>query len=218
MAASATNADDFHLRPWLLGVISAMAAISLIFVGLRVLSRRLIEKKLWLDDHLIISSAACNLISVGLTFAMYSQGLGLPATVVTRAQSVNMAKIFLATKAMYTWNLCLTKLAILLMYYRIFDLSRRVKAILVAVGGFVVVWSCIGTLLIMFTCAPIQKLWFPDTPGHCIDQVGRWTANAASTMLIDLALIALPIPQLLRMRLSRTDKWWIAFIFVQGSL
>ncbi|CAN8100555.1 unnamed protein product [Discula destructiva] len=217
MAASANESDGTHIRPWLVGAVSALVGLSLISVALRLISRQhLMRQRLWGDDHMIISSATCNLVSAGLIFAMHSQGLGLPTASVTPAQEVVMAKLSLASGIVYTWNLCLTKLAILLMYYRIFDVSRAAKAALVALGAFVVVWSCLSSFLFIFTCAPVQKLWIPDTPGHCIDQVGRWIANAASTIFTDLAIIILPIPQLLRLTLSRTEKFWVTLLVAQG--
>lgn len=176
------------------------------------------QQKLWWDDRIIVLSMACNLLAVGLIFAMYSQGLGLPSSTVAPAQIVNMTKVSLAAKILFAWNICLTKLSILLMYYRIFDLSRLGKAYLVGIGAFVVLWSVVSTCLFVLTCGPIQKLWYPNLPGHCIDLIGRWIANAVSNVLTDLMMLFLPMAQVLRMTLSRTEKMAVALVFAQGFL
>lgn len=214
-----TSADDLPpLRPWLIAVVVSLAALSAVFVGLRLISRRLMQQNLWWDDWFIIMSMTCSLVSVGLIFAMYSQGLGLPSYAVPPIQVVNMTKISLAAKVVFAWNLCLTKISILFMYYRIFDLTRSGKVYLVAIGTFVVLWSVISTCLFVLTCVPIQKLWHSGLPGSCLSLVVRWYANAVSTVLADLMIIFLPIPQVFRMTLSRMEKIAVTLIFAQGFL
>lgn len=51
-----SQAED-EMRPWLVGVTASMAALSVVFVSLRILSRRLGQQKLWWDDYLILVSA-----------------------------------------------------------------------------------------------------------------------------------------------------------------
>ncbi|THC92855.1 hypothetical protein EYZ11_007668 [Aspergillus tanneri] len=57
----------------------------------------------------------------------------------------------------------------------------------------------VANILYMFNL----KLWYPDIPGRCIDQVTTWIANAASTILTDLAILVLPIPQVWKLQLRR---------------
>ncbi|KAJ4421066.1 hypothetical protein N0V82_003970 [Gnomoniopsis sp. IMI 355080] len=214
-----THSANDHLaslQPWLIAVVASLAALSAVFVGLRLTSRRLMQQKLWWDDWFIMISMACNLVSVGIIFAMYSQGLGLPSSAVPPTQIVNMTKISLAAKIVFAWNLCLTKISILLMYYRIFDLSRSGKVYLVAIGSFVVLWSVISTFLFVLTCIPLQKLWQPKLTGSCLSLVVRWYANAVSTVLADLMIIFLPITQVFRMTLSRMEKIAVTLVFAQG--
>lgn len=222
---SSTNNDNItstnlpSLQPWLIGVVASLAALSALFVGLRLLCRRRLQQKLWWDDWLIILSMACNLFfSVGLIFAMYSQGLGLPAAAVPQSHIATLAKIALAAKIVFAWNLCLTKISILLMYYRIFHLSRSARVYAVGIGAFVILWSAMSTCLFIFTCNPIQKLWDPTVPGRCISLVGRWIASAVSTVLTDLAIIFLPMPQVFRMSLSKMEKLAVTLVFAQGFL
>lgn len=217
-SSTTTNTNLPSLRPWLIGVVAALAALSALFVALRLLCRRNMQQKLWWDDWLIIMSLACNCFSVGLIFAMYSQGLGLPSTAVPQSQIATMTKIALAAKIVFTWNLCLTKVSILFMYYRVFDLSRSARVYAVGIGAFVVLWSAMSTCLFILTCNPIQKMWNPNVSGRCISLVGRWIASSVSTVLTDLAIIFLPMPQVFRMSLSKMGKLAVTLVFAQGFL
>lgn len=74
------------------------------------------------------------------------------------------------------------------------------------------------TFLFIFICVPVQKLWYTDLPGHCIDQVGTWIANAASTILTDLAILVLPLPSVWKLQLRRAEKVAITLAFSLGFL
>lgn len=62
------------------------------------------------------------------------------------------------------------------------------------------------TFLFVFICVSVQKLWYPKLPGHCIDQVGTWIANAASAIMTDLAILTLPLPRVWKLKLRRSRK------------
>lgn len=71
--------------------------------------------------------------------------------------------------------------------------------------------------MFIFICVPVQKLWYPDIPGRCINQVGTWIANALSTIISDLATLILPIPQVWKLQLKTTEKIAITCAFGLGS-
>lgn len=148
---------------------------------------------------------------------MYDNGMGLHADKVEPARIVMMAKWLLVAEILYAWNLGWTKISLLLMYYRIFHVPYF-KKMAWAVGGFVMAWVVCITFLFIFICVPVQKLWYPDLPGHCINQVGTWIANASSTIFTDLAILFLPIPQIWKLQLRTTEKMGLTFAFGLGFL
>lgn len=149
---------------------------------------------------------------------MFSQGLGLPATEVSPKNIRTVAQLMLGAEITYTWNLCFTKISVLLMYYRVFHLSNRSPVYLYILGAFVVTWSLTSSFLFIFICVPVQKLWVPELPGHCVNLNAMWTSNAAATILTDLLVILFPIPHLLNMRLRGAEKAALAFLFAIGFL
>ncbi|EOO00993.1 putative integral membrane protein [Phaeoacremonium minimum UCRPA7] len=207
--------DPNNLQPWTVEVVVSMTVLAVISVGLRLLSRHLKAQQLWWDDWMIIFSLAWNLVVVGFIFAMYGAGMGIHADKVPLDQIVLMAKFLLVAEILYAWNLCWTKISLLLMYYRIFRFPFF-KRMAYAIGAFIIAWGITITFLFIFICVPVQKLWYTDLPGHCINQVGTWIANAASTIVTDLAILVLPIPQVWKLQLRKPEKIALTFAFCLG--
>lgn len=148
---------------------------------------------------------------------MYSAGMGRHADQVDTGSIVAMAKWLVVAEVLYAWNLGWTKTALLLMYYRIFHLPYFKKAAWI-VGAFVWAWVVTITFIFVFICVPVQKLWYPQLPGHCINQVGTWIANAASTILTDLVILLMPLPQIWGLQLRKTEKIGLTLAFCLGFL
>ena len=209
--------NPHSIQPWTVEVIVSVTVLSAVAVALRLLSRHIKGQKLWWDDYMILFSLAWNLLVVGFIFAMNASGMGLHADTVPIDSIVMMAKFLVVAEVLYVYNLVWTKLSILLMYYRIFRFPYF-KKMAYGIGAFVAAWVICITFLFIFICVPVEKLWYPDLPGHCIDQVGTWIANAASTILSDLAILLLPLPQVWRLRLRREEKIGVTIAFGLGFL
>lgn len=143
--------------------------------------------------------------------------MGIHADLLDSKDIVMMAKWLVVAEVLYAFNLGWTKLGLLLMYYRIFHVPYFKKMAWV-VGVFVMAWVVCITFLFIFICVPVQKLWYPLLPGRCIDQVATWIANAASTILTDLIILLMPLPQLWRLRLKKREKIGLTFAFSLGFL
>jgi hypothetical protein len=72
--------------------------------------------------------------------------------------------------------------------------------------------------LFIFICVPVQKLWYPQLPGTCINQVGTWISNAASTIFTDLVILFMPIPEIWKLQLRKTEKIGLTLAFGLGFL
>ena len=141
----------------------------------------------------------------------------LYADTVPMENIVLLVDLLLVAEILYVYNLVWTKLSFVLMFYRIFRFSYFKKWAYI-VGGFVVAWVICITFLFIFICVPVQKLWYPQLPGRCIDQVGTWIANAASTILTDLAILIVPLPQVWKLKLRTSRKIAVLIAFGLGFL
>ena len=165
----------------------------------------------------LTSSKGWNLSVVAFIFAMYACGMGIHADLLDPADIVMMAKWLVVAEILYAWNLGWTKISILLMYYRIFRLPYF-KKMAWGVGAFVMVWVVTITFIFIFICVPVQKMWYPDLPGKCVNQVATWIANAASTIFTDLIILIMPIPPIWSLTLAKREKIGVTTAFGLGSL
>ncbi|SPO01622.1 related to integral membrane protein [Cephalotrichum gorgonifer] len=172
-------------------------------------------QKLWWDDWMIVFSMGWNFAVVGFIFTMHAKGMGIHADLVDPEDIVAMAKWLVVAEIFYAWNLGWTKLALLIMYYRIFRVSYF-KTMAWIVGAFVMAWVVCITFLFIFICVPVEKLWYPHLPGRCINQVGTWIANAASTIFTDLVILCLPLSQVWKLRLQKAEKIALTVAFSLG--
>ncbi|KAE8145013.1 integral membrane protein [Aspergillus avenaceus] len=212
--------DNSNLQPWAIATTTSVTVLAFVTVCLRLLSRYERKQKLWWDDWMIIFSMCWNLVVVGFIFAMIKEGMGLHATAIKSDDPtknvVMIAKYLVVAEVLYVFNLVWTKISILLMYYRIFHFAYF-KTWAYIIGTFVIAWVICITFLFIFICVPVQKLWYPYLPGHCINQVGTWIANAISTILTDLIILCLPIPQVWKLQLRLSEKLAVLFAFGLGS-
>ncbi|KAI6348617.1 hypothetical protein MCOR25_010761 [Pyricularia grisea] len=203
------------IRPWFVAVEVSVNVLAVVSVGMRLLSRRLKRQRLWWDDYTIIFSLIWNLMVVSFAFAMYSNGMGLHADKVPMDNIVIMAKWLVVAEIFYAWNLVWTKISLLLMYIRIFQ-TNIIRRISIGIGILVVCWGFTIMFIFIFICVPVEKLWYPQIPGHCINQVATWIANAVSTILTDMAILAIPFTQVWNLQLRRMDKIGLTFAFGLG--
>jgi hypothetical protein len=77
------------------------------------------------------------------------------------------------------------------------------------------------TITTIFNCTPITFIWTSwdgEHTGKCINfHIFAWV-HAASNIFLDLTIIAVPIPELLRLSLSTRKKVYIVMMFCVGLL
>lgn len=111
------------------------------------------------------------------------------------------------------------KLSVLCFYHRIFPF-RRVTIIGSLLGLFIIAWCITYFALIVFNCRPIRYFWDKSIPGgKCIgDGYLESYLLGAGNIVTDIAVLALPIPWLVRLKLGRGKKMALIATFVIGSL
>ncbi|EPE10560.1 integral membrane protein [Ophiostoma piceae UAMH 11346] len=146
-----------NLQPWTVGVVASVTVLATVSVIMRLVCRRLNRQTLWWDDYMIIFSLFWYYVVVGFIFAMYDEGMGIHADKLKMPAIVMMAKWLLVAEILYAWNLCWTKISLLLMYYRIFCIPFF-KKMAFGIGSFIIAWGITITFIFIFICFPVQKL------------------------------------------------------------
>ncbi len=126
---------------------------------------------------------------------------------------------FFAAQIVYKVVITLNKVSILCLYYRIFAVATWFRY--TSYGGIVfIVSSGIAYIVAtIFQCTPVYGFW--DRTGkdvHCIKPAPFWQSYAVLNILTDVAILALPISQIAKLRLPRPEKIGLLIIFALGAL
>jgi len=114
----------------------------------------------------------------------------------------------------------LTKLAFLFFYLRIFPGAKLRGCIFVTMGLTMCYWITFqfGNI---FYCSPISMVWEGwdgEHAGKCLDINKFMIAATGTNIFIDVVIIVLPIPQLLKLSLSWRKKVGLLAMFAVGIL
>lgn len=131
----------------------------------------------------------------------------------------SMAQLLLPASITYALSITLVKVSILLLYRRIFSTPNFRRNSLI-IGAVSVAW-CIATILgQIFLCRPISASWHPDLifTDRCNDVQAFWIAITSLNVLIDVAILCLPIHMVSKLQLPTRKKIVVSGIFMLGGL
>lgn len=119
---------------------------------------------------------------------------------------------------LYSWSICLSKLAVLTFYRRMFQLLP-IRWLILLLMVACVVWILIRTFVTLFRCSPVQYYWDKSIHGRCTMDVARYYfATDLTHTLLDTLILALPIFEVLRMKLPFGQKIAVVGLFSCGFL
>ncbi|KAK7728750.1 hypothetical protein SLS53_009378 [Cytospora paraplurivora] len=182
----------------------AFTAIAAVCVLLRVIARLKAKVPVWWDDFI-----------VGLSFVR-TDIWAIPFSDIT-----TIFKAWYSLFVIYITFRDFVRLSILLFYQRIFGhvpLARR----LIQFSFVLIITCCIAfDFAILFGCTPINyfwKAWEGRGRGSCISTHDIFWAGAFVTIAIDIWVMLVPIPFILRLNLSLRKKILSAIMFTFGIL
>jgi hypothetical protein len=105
------------------------------------------------------------------------------------------------------WNatVCFSKLSVLLMYTTLIPVPSMVKWAR-GIGAMIIAWNVSDILAGFLICRPIARNWDLSLPGTCGSQPNFYFSMGVINLITDAAIIILPIPYLLRLRLAMRKK------------
>ncbi|KAF5578491.1 uncharacterized protein FSUBG_13784 [Fusarium subglutinans] len=122
------------------------------------------------------------------------------------------------TEFVYGTVLCTIKVGILLMYYRIFP-TKSMRFGGYILGGMTFSWWIGIIFASIFQCSPVDKAWKPFMKGGtCLDKNRFFIGNSIPNIVMDAMIIALPVFEVSKVQVPRSQKIAIAGIFLLGGL
>ena len=129
-------------------------------------------------------------------------------------QLLYVAEIFFMAAEMFV------QLSLLAFYLRVFA-SAVFRKLVVAMMCLVVGFGIANTFTMIFQCTPVPffwRGWAGEMTGHCIDiNLFSWI-RAGIEIAIDVAIISLPIPTVLKLQMSWRRRIQVVLIFSVGFL
>jgi hypothetical protein len=145
-------------------------------------------------------------------------GYGMHTKDLEKAELSLALKQFFIAQTPYKITVGLNKIAIILLYLRIFiTRSFRIAAAFVALP-IVALWTIATVGATIGQCVPIQGAWDKSTKATCINSDVFWVAYAVGNIITDVMVLVLPIPSILSLKLNVRDKVLLCAIFLLGSL
>lgn len=191
--------------------------LSGIAVALRLILRRTSKAGLWYDDYAIIIAL------------FFSYGLEIPVFIILRyrfgkyldAESSLEAfekwyQVTYAVEQIYNPAITMPKLSILFLYARIFP-GAAFRRYLYGMGAVVTLSWVASQFTAIFQCTPIHFFW-TRTPitGHCVNVQAYFIGQAVPNIVTDVLIMALPLPQIWKLKLPWQQKTALSGIFLLG--
>jgi large subunit ribosomal protein L36e len=125
-----------------------------------------------------------------------------------------------ASQIVYGPLIFITKLSILLFYLRVFAPAAKSKTLL---SIRILIWGnslfyLAGTLLKIFQCTPISKVWDRDIQGRCLQIEIPILIASAINAVSDFSILLLPLVCVWRLRMKTARKLGVSAMFLAGSL
>lgn len=113
-----------------------------------------------------------------------------------------------------------TKLAVLVLYLRVFVPPRSQKSWVYYSILFIVAYNACyyvaNLFTVIFNCVPREKIWNSSVEGTCVDTYDVLIVTAALNMASNFMMVLLPMTVIWRLRMSRKKKIEISVVFAFG--
>ncbi|KAG7082427.1 integral membrane protein [Colletotrichum scovillei] len=220
----------------------ALPTMTLVVVLLRCVARIQVASRLWWDDGAaLMAMVLAGNFDSNIRSRLRKYMLLLPRAALTRgintylnnyldgdlgfghhywnidpAHSKTILQIIYVLQMLYIFVQGFAKISIACFYYRVFTgKTFRLKINIFLI--FLTTRSLMFLLLVIFQCTPIQSIWNRAIPSQCLNLSAISSGGAACSILEDIVLIVLPVPELMRLQLDKKKKVALFGMFALGS-
>ncbi|KAK9422925.1 hypothetical protein SUNI508_04592 [Seiridium unicorne] len=220
MLIQACEAAPRDVQRLIRGLAWALFGVTTIFVAGRLFTRSSYfgGAHLGLDDWAIVASYLIIIaVTVGVELMLYF-GLGLDTWTLGDTQIMIVVVLFYVAEFAYVIETTVTKFSILLLYLRIFPHQGLRKQIYCLMA--VITMITVAFIISLFNyCKPFPYTWWRwdnQQNGKCDDINAQTFIHAGLNIVLDLVILFIPIPHILKLGLSTKKKVGIILIFIVG--
>ncbi|KAI1776627.1 hypothetical protein F4818DRAFT_411256 [Hypoxylon cercidicola] len=194
------------------------AALGLVAFILRCVARLIGPHDWGHDDSVMCVVMALEIGFASLSFPITDNGLGKDMWFVPHDNITQVLKFYFIDELLYITALALTKVSMLFFYLKVFP-KKSFRNCTYALIFLNLAYAVTYDLLLIFQCNPISgawRTWDGEFKAQCISINGLGWSAAAINIALDLAVIALPLPELFRLSLSLRKRLQIIAMFAVG--
>ncbi|KAL4933239.1 CFEM domain-containing protein [Aspergillus undulatus] len=208
-------ASDNTLTFPIVNIVGIVVAI--VSVVLRV-TNRIVAGQLGLDDYTIVAALLVAVAISGVGFPLKTHGLGKNIWTVPFDDISETMKLFFIEENLYVFCTALVKLSMLFLYLRLFP-NRPLRLAIFASLWITAAWGLGSFFAQIFSCKPISfywNQWDGEHEGKCSSHNNLLLGHAIINIVLDVLVIALPMPVLLRLQMSLEKRIGMCIMFAVG--
>ncbi|KAH7408895.1 putative integral membrane protein [Cadophora sp. MPI-SDFR-AT-0126] len=211
--------EPIRTKPDIIGLVS-LTVVAFTAVLLRLLARAptIGAGSIGMDDWTIFVAALLLVPYTVYCFDSRYYGLGTDIWTIPFKHISKLLYNYYVAEVIYAQLTALTKSAILFFYLRIFPPTIS-KRLLYAIITFCLTYGITFSLTFAFQCLPVPYSWNGwdgEHSGKCMNRNAMvWSQSTINTGL-DLVIILLPLPCLVKLNLSWRKKIFICLMFSVG--
>ncbi|KAG9258803.1 uncharacterized protein F5Z01DRAFT_4344 [Emericellopsis atlantica] len=199
-------------------IFGVMGSLALIALCQRFYTKAFLSKGLAVDDLFMFFAWITSVTTQALMcYQVANKTLGLHGWEMIASRFAKDMPVTYATAGIFQMCNGFTKLSLLTFYLQISPQRGWKIANWIAIA-IVAVSSTVITLMLYLYCRPPAKAYMPQLEGDCLNPGALYIATAVSNIVTDLMLFVLPIPMVVKLRMSKVQKAGAVFIFGVGSV
>ncbi|KAJ9483184.1 hypothetical protein VN97_g10230 [Penicillium thymicola] len=202
--------------PRVIAVCLVCSILAFLSVCLRFYVRISNKRFPWVDDYAALASSLLTLTYAGIAVAQTRWGQGLTAAYLPKENIIPFSKVQYTGGPIYCLAVLGFKVALLASYLRIAGIIKPYRKIIIAAIIVCVVNQLIFAIIISVSCLPVAKQWDASLKGSCIDTIPFYFALGGTSIVLDLIIIALPLPVLWKLQLRLKQKALLGCLFALG--
>ncbi|KAL7782516.1 hypothetical protein V8C37DRAFT_397865 [Trichoderma ceciliae] len=210
------NAD---IKQTVISSVIALMVLSAASVALRIVAKISVKAKLQLDDYFLFAALIVAWGTGIITILACYKGIGKHIWNPT-VQLEEVFRILWAYEFLYGSVIPLTKLSLILFYYRLFHVSTFRKVLWVVLFLVVGWWVAILVVAIV-QCQPYSYFWNqyvdPTATGRCINISAFFIGNGAASVATDFIILLTPIPMVWNLQMPTMQRLSVLGIFFLGG-
>ncbi|KAL2879486.1 hypothetical protein SGCOL_005091 [Colletotrichum sp. CLE4] len=193
-----------------------LPVITILTVALRCLARLQVTNQLWWDDWTALIALAFLIVMSGLGYANAAMGFGLHYWDIDPGNGKTILQIFYVLQMLYIFIQVFAKASIACFYSRVFT-NQKFRLAVKFFMAFLFTHGFMFLLLMVFQCLPIQSIWDRSIQGRCLNVSAISYGGAACSIIEDIILIVIPIPELMKLQLGKKKRSALVCMFAVGS-